>query len=122
MSNKDDIKHTLSVKHEADWADWLGTERNRGSGNQWAHQTDGRTNRYEVPFAFAFDCKAAMPGTKSITVTLPMIAKLRQQAHGERPILPMRFYETERGGYTEDWVLVRKGDFCEMEAICNGRD
>lgn len=121
MGDKDS-KYALSLKHETDWADWLGTERNRGSGNQWNHQTDGRTNRFELPFAFAFDCKAAMPGTKSISVTREMLAKLVEQSHGERPALPLRFYDTERGAYAEDWVLVRKGDFLEMEAIVNGRD
>lgn len=116
--------HTLSVQHEEEWAEWLGTTRSRGSGNQWNHQMDGRTSRTELPFAFAFDCKAAMPGTASIGVSYAMLLKAVEQANHERPILPLRFYETERGGIRPhgDWVLVKAGDFLEMERIVNGRD
>jgi hypothetical protein len=110
-----DLKTYLSRKHEEDWAEYLGTERNRGSGNVWNRQLDGRQlGRLSRVFAFAFDCKAAMPGTQSIPVTRKMLEKLLEQTHSERPLLPLRFYDTERGGYFQDWVVVRTVDFLEL--------
>ena len=112
--------HKLSKRHEEDWADWLGCERNRGSGNQWNRQADGRLSSVGRRFGWAFDCKAAMALTKSIGVTRAMLAKIVEQAHGERPLLPLRFYASDHGAIAEDWVLVRAIDFLELLEVANG--
>ena len=88
----------LSRKHEDDIAGWFGGRRHAGSGNQFTKQLDGRTG-FAGEWDFAWDCKAAMPGTQSITVTRTMLDKIVNQAHGRRLMLPMRFYDTERGDF-----------------------
>lgn len=104
----------LSALHEADVAQAFSGHASRGSGNQWHDQADGHTSRYALEFSFAWDCKCAMPGTKSIGISREMIEKIEEQAHGERPALPLRWYETERGKVSHDWIAVRTDDFYEM--------
>lgn len=104
----------LSAKHEADIAEWLKGHASVSSGSQWHDQADGRQNRYTQEFAWAWDCKCAMPGTKSIGVTREMLHKLIEQAHGERPMLPLRWYSSERGQVELDWVAVPKADLADV--------
>ena len=101
----------LSVKHEEDVHEWLGGHLARSSGNQFADQADGRRSRYRSAFGFAWDCKAAMPGTKSVSITREMLDKIQAQAHGERPMVPLRFYDSERGHVEHDWVALKMDDF-----------
>lgn len=108
-----DIKR-LADAHEVFVADLLGARQSRASGSQWHDQADGRQSRYAVDFAFAFDCKAAMPGTKSISVTRAMWDKLEQQSHGERSLLPLRFYTTLRGEVWRDLVVMNLHDLAEL--------
>lgn len=110
------IKHKLSRKHEADIAEALGGVQSKSSGNQWHDQTDGRTHPYDR-FSMAWDCKAAMPGTKSITITREDLAKVREQSHGQTPLMPMRWYLSERGHVEFDMVLVPAAFLAELLEI-----
>jgi hypothetical protein len=105
----------MSDKHETDIAAALGGRKNRGSGNQWANPIDGRQNRYRRRFAWAWDCKATFQ--KSASITREMLKKLRDQAEGERPALPIRFYDNERLTSHDDWVLIRMEDFMELNDV-----
>ena len=117
-----DIKAALSRKHEDDIAGWFGGSRHAGSGNQFTKQLDGKTG-FAGEWDFSWDCKAAMPGTSSITVTRTMIDKIVNQAHGRRLMLPMRFYDTERGDFLDrhDLVAVRASDAIAMVEILDLR-
>lgn len=87
----------------------------RGSGNQFANQMDGRHNRYEDPLAFAWDCKSTRAA--SITVTREMWRKAREQAHGERPLIPLRFYDSDRLVVGADLVVMNLHDLVELLAL-----
>ena len=118
-----DIKARLSQQHEDDIAGWFGNgRRHPGSGNQFTKLLDGKSG-FAGEWDFAWDCKAAMPGTSSITVTRTMIDKIVNQAHGRRLMLPMRFYNTERGDFFghQDLVAVRASDAIAMVEILDNR-
>lgn len=110
----------LADQHEVDVAELLGGRKTKSSGNQWNDPADGRTDRRDVEFAFAWDCKAAMPETKSVSVTREMLNKIIEQAGGERPAIPLRFYDTWRGEVDHDWVVIRLDDLAEMTERLNG--
>lgn len=117
-----DIKARLSQRHEDDIAGWFGEgTRHPGSGNQFTKPLDGRSG-FAGEWDFAWDCKAAMPGTQSITITRAMLDKLLEQCHGRRPLLPLRFYDTERGDYRDhhDLVVVRASDAISMVEALDG--
>jgi len=102
----------MSDKHEDLLAEAFGGKKTRGSGNQWANQTDGRTNRHNIPFAFAWDGKSTRHA--STTVSRADLAKVTEQADGDRPILALRFYDDDRLRGFEDWLCVRLDDLVEM--------
>lgn len=103
----------LADLHEDHVAQLLGGRKTKGSGNQWNDPADGR-HPHHTEFAFAWDCKAAMPGTNSIGVTRLMVAKIREQASPERLAIPLRFYRDARGGVEYDLIAVTIDDFAEM--------
>lgn len=113
------IRNKMSVFHEADVARILGGGVNRGSGNQWRAQMDGRTSRMHKAFAFAWDCKATL--AKSMSISRSMWSKAVEQAQGERPALPLRFYDDESLKTYEDLVVLRFEDFAELLAKGNER-
>lgn len=102
----------MSDSHEVDLVAALGGRRTPGSGNQPNNPMDGRLNRYTEDLAFAWDGKSTLG--KSIGVTLEMISKARDQALGERPMIALRWYATERLKVAEDWAAVTLDDFTEM--------
>jgi hypothetical protein len=102
----------MSDAHEDHLAQVFGGRKTRGSGNQWANQTDGRTNRHDIPFAFAWDGKSTRAA--STTVSRADLDKVREQADGDRPILALRFYDDDRLRGSEDWVCLRLDDLAEM--------
>lgn len=88
--------------------------KSRASGSKWFDQGDGR-NAHDLPFAFCWDGKAALAGTKSISVTREMIAKIREQAQGERPQIGLRWYATgDLSKVSEDWIAVPAADWEEI--------
>lgn len=102
----------MGKAHEEFLADLFGGRRTRASGAVWKDQMDGRASRFNVPFAFAWDGKSTRG--KSIGVTREMWAKAVEQASGERPMLALRWYTTDRLDVGEDLVVVSAHDFAEM--------
>jgi hypothetical protein len=108
-----DLNRAMSRDHERDVAERLGGRQTRGSGNQWHGPMDGRQDRYCKSIAFAWDCKATRG--ESLGVGRRMWAKAVEQANGERPCIPLRFYRNDR--LTEkdpDLVVLDFNDFEEM--------
>lgn len=116
---KDNLRHRMGNDHEQYLADVLKGRKTRGSGNQFANPCDGRQNRYESGMAFAWDGKSTLG--KSIGVSRAMWAKLEEQAHGERPLLPLRFYNTERLAVGLDLVVLTLDDFLELVEATQSR-
>lgn len=108
------LNHRMGDRHEADLAAWLHGRRTKASGSQWADQMDGRHSRYAQTFAFAWDGKSTL--AKSVGVSRAMLAKAVEQAHGERPMVALRFYDDERLRTYDDWAVVRMDDLREMLA------
>jgi hypothetical protein len=102
----------MAEAHE-DYMAWLfDGHPAQGSGNQWQNPADGRTSRVHRRFAFAWDCKSTM--FKSMTISLAMWDKIREQAGGERPMLPIRFYVDEKLRVARDLVVLDAEDFAEL--------
>lgn len=108
-----DPKLRLSRQHEADVHALLGGHASRSSGNQWHDPADGRHDRYEREFAFAWDCKCVLPDTKSLTIARADLTKITMQAHGARPMLPIRFWSSMKT-IEHDWVALRLHDLAEL--------
>lgn len=107
-----DIKRRMSNKHEDHLAEVLGARRTPGSGNGFANPMDARQSRYDQKVAFAVDGKSTL--SNSISVTRDMLKKAREQAHGERPMLALRWYHDERLKSYEDWYLIREDELLEL--------
>lgn len=106
------LNRKMSDAHEAYLAEAFGARLTPGSGNQPANPMDARMNRYADAVAFAFDGKSTRG--QSISVTRSMLTKAREQAHGERPAIALRFYDNDRLTEYEDWVLVLADDLREL--------
>lgn len=102
----------MANSHESDVAVLFGGRRTRGSGNQFNNPADGRQSRYRNLFAFAWDCKSTRGA--SISVSRKMWTKLREQAGGERPLLPLRFYDTDMLQVGLDLAVVEMDDLREL--------
>lgn len=111
------LARKMSDAHERFLVEILGGRRTKASGAVWKDQMDGRHNRRDVPFAFAWDGKSTM--AKSVGVSRVMWAKAVEQAAGERPLLALRFYDTERLDVGEDLVVLSAHDFAEMLQAAN---
>jgi hypothetical protein len=116
MAGNHDIKHRLSRQHEADIHELLGGHSSKSSGNQWHDAADGKHDAYEE-LAFAWDCKCVMPGTKSLGVSRDDLGKITEQGRGRKPMLPIRFYATERGAVEHDWISIRTDDMGELLSL-----
>lgn len=97
--------------HEEYLAQINDGKKTAASGSGWAEQADGR-NHHDLPFAYRWDGKSTLG--QSITVTLPMVEKILDQAHGERPQIGLRWYGDDRlKSVLADWVAVRAADWEE---------
>lgn len=104
----------MGDKHEVFLAQVNGGTKTRASGSQWHDQGDGR-NTHDEPFAFCWDGKSTRG--QQIAVTLAMIAKIREQAQGERPQIGLRWYGNDAlDQVTEDWIAIPAADFEELKA------
>lgn len=103
----------LSRLHEADVAELLGGHRSKSSGNQWNDSGDGKLRKHDE-FSFGWDCKCVLPGTKTISIGREDWFKITEQSRGRRPMLPLRFYTSERGEFDLDLIVIRLHDFAEM--------
>ena len=108
----------MSDKHEQFLASLFDATRSRGSGNQWYQPMDGRTSRRTMEFAFAFDGKATL--ADSIVVSRKMWQKAIEQSLGERPMLGLRFYESEGLSVGLDLAVVNAYDLSELIDKANG--
>jgi len=106
-------RNEMARLHEEFLAELHDGRNSRGSGQTWQDPGDGRGNRLTTGFAFAWDGKSTCG--KGIPVDRATIAKIREQAGGERPEIALRFYDTEdleRVG--EDWIAIPAADFGEL--------
>lgn len=107
------MRKEMGDRHEEHLVNVLGGTQSKGSGNQWHNPMDGRHDRREQEFAFAWDGKSTTTGT--ISVTQPMWDKAVEQAVGERPMLALRWYPTERPSVQNrdglDLVCITLDDF-----------
>lgn len=101
----------MGRKHEDHCAEVFGGRRHKASGSRWDEQADG-SNAHDLAFAFRWDGKATL--AKSHTITLDMLAKLREQSHGERPALPLCWYSSTSLDFGELWTLVQDDDLAEV--------
>jgi hypothetical protein len=99
--------------HERFLAKLFGGRQTRGSGNQWKDPADGRNDHHES-YAFAWDGKSTL--SSSISISRMMWAKIVEQAHGERPMLAVRFYDNSALDVGYDLAIVRADDLAEMRA------
>jgi hypothetical protein len=102
----------MSEKHEEFIAEAFGGRKSRGSGSQWRDPADGRMDRRGDIICFAWDCKSTRHA--SITIKRVDLDKVTEQAHGDRPMLPLRFYDDDRLRGFEDWALVKVDDLGEL--------
>ncbi len=103
----------MGERHEVFLAELNGGVKTRASGSQWHDQGDGRDN-HDEPFAFCYDGKSTRG--KGITVTLDMIAKIRDQSQGERPQIALRWYGNDMlDVIAADWIAVQAEDFRELK-------
>lgn len=109
---KGNLRHRMAENHERYLAQVLGGRKAPGSGSGFANPMDGRQNRYNQACAFAWDGKSTL--AKSIGVSLDMWEKAVEQAHGERPMLALRFYTSERLSVGLDLVTLKLDDFVEV--------
>lgn len=104
----------MGRRHVERAAEALGAVPSAGSGNRWQNPADGRSP-HDAPYPVALEGKSTRG--KSITVTLDMLAKLREQALGEHPVLPMCWYGTDDlTVVTEDWAAVPLDFLAELLA------
>jgi hypothetical protein len=104
--------------HEKALAAAFEARKTTASGSKWHDQGDIR-NGHDTPFAYCLDGKSTL--SKSITVTLDMIAKIREQAQGERPGFGLRWYGTgDLKTVLEDLVLLQLADVEEMLPAARG--
>lgn len=113
------LNRRMSDAHEKHLVEVLGGRRTRGSGNQFHNPADGRNNRYNDVVAFAWDGKSTRG--QSIAVSRSMWAKIQEQSHGERPMLPLRFYDSDRLQVGLDLVVITLDDCAEMISIIEGK-
>ena len=109
------LNKAMGDHHEGFLVDLFGGRQARGSGNQWRQPMDGRTSRKHLRFAFAWDGKSTLG--KSLTIPLAMIRKAKEQAGGHRPMIALRFYDSEQAlalKPIEDWVAVKANDMAEI--------
>jgi hypothetical protein len=94
----------MGRRHVEHVAEVLGIAPSAASGSKWQNPADGRS-AHDIPYPIAVECKSTRG--KSLTETLDMIAKLREQALGENPVLPLRWYGTDDLSVVlEDWAAV----------------
>lgn len=100
----------MGEAHDRACAELLGGRKTRSSGNQFNDQLDGKHDDGE--FRFAWDGKSTFG--KSLTVSLRSWDKIVEQAHGMRPLMPLRFYTDWRLTVGLDLVVCDMNDLCEM--------
>ena len=101
----------MAEKHEAFLSILFNGRRTKASGSQWSDQMDGRHNQ-EQEFSFAWDGKSTFG--KSIGISRVMWEKAKEQAASWRPMLALRFYDTEALDVGVDLAVVSASDLAEL--------
>lgn len=108
-------RNQMAELHEAFLAELFGGRKSKNSGATWQDKGDGRNNHLIEELAFAWDGKSTRG--KGITIERVMIAKIREEAAGERPAFGLRWYDTDDlQEVGEDWVAITAADFRELLA------
>ncbi len=110
------LNKRMGDKHEDFCAMILHGNATRGSGNQWHNQLDGKMTRV-VSYPYGWDCKSTLK--QSISVSRKMWEKAVEQAGGFHPMIPLRFYDTERLDVGLDLAVVNLHDLAELLEIAN---
>jgi hypothetical protein len=106
-------RNEMARLHEEFLAQLNGGRKSKASGSTWRDQADGRGNELTEEFAFAWDGKSTRG--QSITIDRQMIAKIREQAAGERPMFGLRWYGSDDlRQVDEDLIVVTAADFAEL--------
>lgn len=114
-------KVKMGSEHVEGLAAVIGGRVTRGSGNQWDDPIDARQDRHNEEFAFAAEGKSTLG--QSISFSRDLIAKAREQAGGERPLIGLRFYRTEDlREVDEDWAAILLADLAELLDAARERD
>ncbi len=110
----------LSSAHEPHVADMMPTGRvARGSGCTYRDQGDGRQRAGSV--RFAWDCKATL--AKSISLRMADWEKIVEQAHGDRPMLALGMFDSERvDRLVLDLAVTSLADLSELSEHSQCRD
>lgn len=104
----------MGRRHIERVANALGITPSAASGSKWQNPADGRS-AHDLPYPIAVEGKSTRG--KSLTITLDMIAKLREQSLGETPVLPLLWYGTDDlTEVTEDWAAVPLDFLAELLA------
>jgi hypothetical protein len=109
-----DIKHQMAVRHERDIAELFapfGGHVSKASGATDSAKNDGRTDHFGR-WAFSWDCKATQG--QSIAVSRALLNKLRKDATGDSPVLPLRFYANDQLDISWDLVAFQLEDVRAM--------
>jgi hypothetical protein len=108
-------RNEMARLHEEFLARLNGGRKSKASGSTWKDQGDGRNNELTDDFAFAWDGKATRG--QSITIDRAMIAKIREQAAGERPQIGLRWYGSDDlRQVDEDLIVITAADYAELLA------
>lgn len=103
----------MSDAHEAFLATVIDGKIQPGSGNQFNGQMDVRNNP-RVFFPIAVDGKSTFG--KTVSVTIAMVEKAREQALDLVPAIGLRWYADETLRHVEDWIAIPASDFAELLA------
>lgn len=101
--------------HEADIAEWTKGSLQKASGSQWHAQGDTKNHEILTPYPITGDGKSTLG--KSISVSLSMWRKIREQTFGQIPAIFLRFYKDDRLREVEaDLTVLDSQTFSEILA------
>jgi hypothetical protein len=101
----------MSGPHEAYVAKVMGGRVAHGSGCTYRDQLDGRQSPLRW-IRFAWDAKCTLG--KSLSITLALWEKVVEQAHGDRPMMALRWYRSQRLDPALDLGVVSLLDLSEL--------
>jgi hypothetical protein len=112
VSDRKGLNHRMAENHEKHLSEVYEGRRTRGSGNQFNAKADVRQSRYTEDFAVAVDGKATLGASTS--VSRATWDKLVDDAGGEKPVLALRFFDTDRLDVALDLAVVSEDDLLEL--------
>lgn len=117
MAARRGTTRAMSDAHEDHLAKVFGGRKTKGSGNQWHNPNDGFTSPTSK-FPLTWDGKSTFD--KSISVSLEMWRKLNEGVRfGSIPLIPLRFYSSQRLEVGLDLVVLDLDDFATILQAAN---